>query len=128
MVALLDAGDRHHDACARLLAEYPGPLVVPVLCVAEVAYFARQHGGAEAELRFLGTLSAGRPAVNPLHPADFERIAQLVARYRNLPLGTTDASVVAAAERLGVTTIATLDRRDFTAVNPRHVEAFELLP
>ena len=33
-----------------------------------------------------------------------------------MPLGTTDASIVAIAERLGVTQIATLDHRHFGAV------------
>lgn len=56
------------------------------------------------------------------------RIAELVAHYHDLPLGTVDASVVVAAERLSVTTIATIDRRHFSVVRPRHVAAFELLP
>jgi hypothetical protein len=56
------------------------------------------------------------------------RIAELVARYQDLPLGTVDSSVVAASERLGISEIATLDRRHFTVVRPTHVEAFELLP
>lgn len=60
--------------------------------------------------------------------ADWLRIAELVARYRDLPLGTVDASVVTAAERLGITEIATLDRRHFTVVRPVHVGAFTLLP
>jgi uncharacterized protein len=36
--------------------------------------------------------------------------------------------VVALAERLGATTLATLDRRHFTVVRPAHVVAFALLP
>lgn len=52
----------------------------------------------------------------------------LVARYRDLPLGTVDASVIAAAERLGVAEIATVDRRHFSEVRPEHLPAFELLP
>ena len=32
------------------------------------------------------------------------------------------------AERLNVATIATLNRRDFTVVRPRHVQALTLLP
>lgn len=48
--------------------------------------------------------------------------------YDDLPLGTTDASVIALAERLGVREIATLDRRYFTAVRPHHIDAFTLLP
>lgn len=51
-----------------------------------------------------------------------------MATYRELPLGTVDASVVAAAERLDVTEVATLDRRDFGVVRPQHTEGFVLLP
>jgi hypothetical protein len=35
---------------------------------------------------------------------------------------------VAVAERLGLTEIATIDRRHFSVVRPRHVGAFTLLP
>jgi uncharacterized protein len=43
-------------------------------------------------------------------------------------LGGTDASVITLAERRGTTRIATLNRRHFTVVRPRHAEAFDLLP
>ena len=46
---------------------------------------------------------------------------------RDLPLGTADASVVAAAERLGVPEVATLDRRHFTVARPS-TGPFTLLP
>jgi predicted nucleic acid-binding protein len=52
----------------------------------------------------------------------------LVAEYRDLPLGTVDASVIATAERLDATEVATLDRRHFSVVRPRHEVAFQLLP
>jgi len=61
-------------------------------------------------------------------PTDWLRIAELVSIYRDLPLGTVDASVVAAGERLQISQVATLDRRHFTIVRPAHIEAFELLP
>lgn len=48
--------------------------------------------------------------------------------YQSLPLGTTDATVIAACERLGLTEVASLDRRHFTVVRPRHVKALTLLP
>ena len=67
-------------------------------------------------------------SLEPVEPSDILRIAELVARYHDLPLGTVDASVIAAAERLGASEVATLDRRDFTVVRPSHVEAFTLLP
>ena len=52
----------------------------------------------------------------------------LVAIYRDLPLGAVDAMVVATAERLSATTVATIDRRHFSIVRPSHVPHFELLP
>jgi predicted nucleic acid-binding protein len=60
-------------------------------------------------------------------PADWLRIAELVARYDDLPLGTVDASVVATAERLEVAEVATFDRRHFTVVQPIR-GSFQLLP
>jgi uncharacterized protein len=36
--------------------------------------------------------------------------------------------VIALAERLGAATIATLDKRHFGVVRPRHVESFTLVP
>jgi predicted nucleic acid-binding protein len=59
---------------------------------------------------------------------DYERMADLVERYADWPLGVTDASVIAIAERLGVTKVATLDRRHFGPIQPRHSEAFTVLP
>lgn len=111
-----------------MLREHPGRLVVPTLVVSEAAYLIASRVGTSAEARFLGDLAAGDFHVEPVHPADRERVAELVVRHRDLRLGTTDASVVAAAERLGVTTVATLDRRHFGAVRPRHVDVFTLVP
>ena len=101
---------------------------MPALVVSEVAHLLATRVGTGAELRFLADLAAGDFIVDAPMPADWERVTQLVARYRDMRLGTVDASVVAVAERLGITRIATLDRRHFSVVRPRHVEAFELLP
>jgi predicted nucleic acid-binding protein len=120
--------DRDHEACLTLLESHPGPLIVPQLIVTEVAYLLETRLGAEAEVRFLGDLAAGNLNTEPVQPVDWIRIAELVAVYRDLPLGTVDASIVASAERLGVVQLATLDRRHFTVVRPAHAEAFEILP
>jgi predicted nucleic acid-binding protein len=105
-----------------------GPLIVPQLVVTEVAYLAETRLGVEAEVRFLGDLAVGNLISEPVRAADWIRIAELVALYRDLPLGTVDASVVATAERLGTSEVATLDRRHFTIVRPAHVEAFNIVP
>ena len=94
----------------------------------EVAYLLEARLGVEAEVRFIGDLAAGNLIAEPVHAGDWIRIAELVAGYADLSLGTVDASLVAAAERLGVVQIATLDRKHFSVVRPSHVPAFEILP
>jgi predicted nucleic acid-binding protein len=102
--------------------------VVPQLVVTEVVYLLETRLGWTSEVRFLGDLASGNFVMEPVLPRDWIRIAELVAAYHDLPLGTVDASVVATAERLGVTVVATLDRRHFNVVRPKHVRAFEILP
>ena len=79
-------------------------------------------------MRFLGDLAAGDLVPEQVGPADWLRIAELVATYRDLPLGTVDASIIAACERLGALLIATLDRKHFSAFRPAHVAGFDLVP
>ncbi|HUU60865.1 MAG TPA: PIN domain-containing protein, partial [Acidimicrobiia bacterium] len=116
LYAYVDADDRHHAESLAFLREHPGPLVVPVLVVAEVTYLLGSRLGAEAEVRFLGDLAAGDFAVEPVEAGDWLPIAELVWRYRDLPLSAVDASIVVAGERLGISGIASFDRRHFGVV------------
>jgi predicted nucleic acid-binding protein len=128
LYAYIDGDDAYHAASLELLETHPGPLIVPTLVLTEVAYLVSTRLGWQPEVRLLGDVAAGNFTLEPVHSSDLVRMAELVARYHDLPLGTVDASVVAAAERLNVTDIATVDRRHFTVVRPAHADAFELLP
>jgi predicted nucleic acid-binding protein len=46
----------------------------------------------------------------------------------DLKIGYVDAALIAIAERLRETLIATTDRRHFSVVRPKHVAAFDLIP
>jgi uncharacterized protein len=88
-----------------------------------------REGGSAVEAAFLQSLHAGAPFVlEALLPEDLDRMAELVRKYADLPLGAADASVIAVAERLRVVDVATIDARHFRVVRPRHVQAFTLLP
>jgi len=128
LYAAYDADDAEHVRCRRLLEGYPGLVLVPILVVTEVAYLLGTKVGVESEVRFLGDLAAGELMPEQVEAGDWMRIAALVAAYGDLPLGSVDASIVAAAERLGAGTLATLDRRRFSVVRPTHVDAFDLVP
>jgi predicted nucleic acid-binding protein len=102
--------------------------MVPTLVVTEVTYLLATRLGWQPEVRFLGDLASGNFTLEPVHAADLLRMAELVARYHDLPLGSVDASVIAAAERRGVADIASLDHRHFGVVRPNHTKTFNLLP
>jgi uncharacterized protein len=103
-------------------------LLVPATVAAEVGYLLDREAGPRVESLFLRSLADGDFSAVDLTAEDYARMAELVLTYGDLPLGTTDASVIAIAERLKLTDVATLDRRHFTVVRPAHVNALTLLP
>ncbi|MGW1807205.1 type II toxin-antitoxin system VapC family toxin [Streptomyces sp. NPDC002078] len=131
LVALVSPRDAAHASCR---AWFDGlstrrDLVVPATVVAEACYLIERFGGAPAEGAFLDDLAAGAyGTVTGLMPEDLQRMGQLVRQYANLPLGGTDASVVAVAERAKTLRVATLDRRHFSVVRSLRGEAFTLYP
>ena len=100
--------------------------MIPTMVVAETTYLLGTRLGAVAEAAFLRAIA--EQEIEAPVPEDWARMAELVERHADLPLGGTDASIVALAERLGASVLITLDRRHFSAVQPRHRGAFELLP
>lgn len=131
LVSLVNRRESAHQRCRAWFDSTGEQLIVSPLVVAEAAYLIDKYLGPIAEERFLDDVGIGfrrtYEVVN-LEDGDLRRMAELVRTYGSLRLGSSDASVIAVAERLGVDRVATLDRRHFGAVRPRHVEAFTLLP
>jgi uncharacterized protein len=136
-VLIVDAGplyaaaarrDKHHERAVALLSSSDRPLLVPALVLTEVSYLLADRIGAHAELAFARALSDGELVVEPVLDSDWPRISELMTQYLDLPLGMVDASVIALAERRNLDVIATLDKRHFGVVRPRHVDAFTLVP
>ena len=96
--------------------------------MAETAFKLQKLGGVRAEAAFVRSLADEDFESVNLGAEDYARVLELIEEYDDLRLGTTDASVIALAERLDIHEVATLDRRHFTVVRPRHVEALTLLP
>jgi predicted nucleic acid-binding protein len=125
--AALVRSDRLHEPCARLLGTRDD-VVVPAPVVVEIDGLARSRGAEGATDALLRSVVDGSVHVEDMRLPDYARAQELMTRYASLLLGFVDAAIVAVAERLGGTTIATLDHRHFAVVRPRHCEAFTLLP
>lgn len=132
LVAAMDRSDKHHSRCARLLAELPGPILLPSTVLIEACWVVNSRVGPDAHALLLDAVATDlgddRYTLVELKTADVKRMAELARSYRSLRIDPTDASVISLAERFGAKQVATLDRRDFSVVRPRHVDALLLLP
>jgi predicted nucleic acid-binding protein len=140
LVAAANRKDFDHERCLRLFRDLPGPLLLPdtVLILLpdtvliEACWVIGDRIGPKSHAVFLEAVAAelerDRYQLIALTPPDLARMAELVTQYTDLRLDPTDASVMAIAERLNVKQVATLDRRDFSVVRPRHAEVFSIVP
>ncbi len=127
-IAAQDRQNRDHGACSALLLEYAGRLAATVPVIIETAWFIEDRHGPARESEFLRLVTSGVVQAIDLTLEDWARCVELIDTYTTLRLGAVDASVVAVAERLKLTDIATMNGRDFYAVRPKHCSAFKLLP
>lgn len=116
ILALIDAGDRHHDAIREQWARDPDGWVVPWAVVPEIDYLLRRHVGPETARLFMRDMRDGAFAVEYGEVSDMTRATELDEQYADLGIGLVDGVVAAVAERLRASAIATLDVRHFGAL------------
>jgi uncharacterized protein len=126
LYALADRRDAWHRKVRAHLESARQTLLAPVTILPEVAYLLRDRIGAEAERVFVASVAKGELAVEDIRRPDWVRAEALMETYDEL--GLVDATIVAVAERLKLTHLATTDRRHFSVVRPAHAPAFTLLP
>jgi len=128
LLAAADRSDPAHEPCRNLLELHPGPLLTTEPVLAETGWLLDRQLGPVAEAALYRSVAKGELVVEHLSSADWTRIAELTERYADQHLGGVDAGLIAVAERLGITTIATLDRRHFGVVRLSHVNVLTLIP
>jgi predicted nucleic acid-binding protein len=128
VLALLDAGDPDHGRCVRMVEQVGEDLVIPGPVLVELDYWILKLLGQDPWRIFVEDVEKGAYRLHHPDATDLVRIADLERRYASLDLGLVDAAVIVTCERLGEPKVATLDRRDFSVVRPRHVDHLTLLP
>lgn len=127
VVALVNRADRHHAAAVDWFRGFRGELLTTDAVVTETAYVLATwptHQQA-ALLWFERARAAGLLRVAAVE--DYAELAAILARYASLPCDYADASLIALAERSGVTAIATVDQRDFSVYRPKGRRRFRLV-
>lgn len=126
LLASINRADPDHAWSVEVMRSSRFDLVIPALCVAEVSHLVSRRLGARVEatlLRGLASFDVRAPSVD-----DWPRIAELVEQFSDLPLGGTDASILALAERMDAQAILTLDRRHFGVARPANGAEIVLPP
>jgi predicted nucleic acid-binding protein len=126
LFAATNAADPDHAACTEVLRRSDIRLVIPALILTEATYLVERRLGPAVEARFLASFAD--LDVRAPEPEDWKDIAALVHRFRDLPLGGADASLIVLANRLRTRLIVTLDQRHFRVVKNAAGQPFELLP
>jgi predicted nucleic acid-binding protein len=127
VLAVAVRSDAKHTACLNIYRSQ-SVIYLPQITLAEVAYLLTRTGGNEATAHFLDGLSRTKYRLVALEEDDLVRVAQLLKQYATARIDFVDTTVVAIAERLGITKILTVDQRDFRMVQPIHCPYFEILP
>jgi predicted nucleic acid-binding protein len=86
-------------------------LVVPSSVLPEVDYLITKRYGPHIAIAAVSAVTSGDFELEMVTSDDFPRILALMRQYADASIGFMDASVVAVAERLGIRSVLTLDRR-----------------
>ena len=126
VVAILVESDEHHEACVEQLHHIRGPLLTCWPVITEAAWLLRAYPQA---IRKLLSSFQGRPfELVPLGETDLPGIAAILAKYEGLGIQLADAALVHLANREGIESIFTLDRRDFGVLRLAHGKKLRLIP
>ena len=111
--AYYDRSDAWHVRARNLIESEQRGLILPSPVIPEADHLLGQRLGSRARQTFYEGIAEGYFLVADLPRGAYGRVAELNRRYDDLALGFVDAAIVALAEALGLTRIATTDRRHF---------------
>jgi hypothetical protein len=112
LAALVDGDDQHHHACVVALKKLREPLGTVWPAPTEAMYLLA--GQPRAQDAIWEMLARGAVRLLPLDSDDIPRMRELMRKYADRPMDLADAALLRVAERQGIRTIFTVDRKDFS--------------
>jgi predicted nucleic acid-binding protein len=132
LVALTNKNDPANTQCRAAVKTLKKPLITTWVCFTEAMHLAHRDGGWFLQSQLWQYPRQGILLFHLPTPGEDERMFQLMKQYhhpgrpdRSMDLG--DASLVAAAEVLGLTRIFTLDN-DFRIYRINGITPFDVVP
>lgn len=126
LVAVLRESDSWHATCVEQFKHLKPPLVTCWPVLSEAVWLLRHTPQAVQTL--LGLHKKGVYRIAPISEDAPEWLDAFFQRYHDLEPQLADAILMYLAERHQITTIFTIDRRDFSIYRLSNGQALELLP
>lgn len=128
LVALYDGSEVHHPKAYEFASNRSEMILVPDVVLPEVGFLLRRNLGYANSFNFFDFFDYSFVRLAHVFEEDLARVYEISRHYESAQLDIVDCCIMAIAERLNVTRIATFDRRDFSMFRPSHCEYLELLP
>lgn len=128
LLSAIDASQRHHAACAEVLAETPPPLLLSPFVLAELDDLLATQVDSAAQLALVDEVARGVYRLEPFGAQDVAVARDVMRRYANLAIGLADASLVVLARRHRTRDVLTLDERHFRTLRTLDGRRFRALP
>ncbi len=126
IIAFLDRDDKNHSAAVEIVRTKD--ILIPTTVLPEVDYLTTKYLGERVARAFLEDLTRGAYIHLPVDLDDLARATTIMERYKSLPLGLVDATLVVLGQRHNIRQILTLDRRHFGLLQTENIDYFEILP
>jgi len=126
LVAIASARDQHHQICVDQLRLLQPPLLTCWPVITEAAWLLRHHGSAVE--RLLGSFDVGLLKMLMLDDKALSWLASFLGRYRKMKAQIADGALIYLAEREGIDTVFTLDRRDFSVYRLGNGQNLRIVP
>ena len=111
LIALFDSSDKHHQKSVEFVKYNKFTLITTIASITETLHLLNFNRNAQID--FLEWINRGGVEICNIEHSDFLRIKELTEKYKDLPMDFADSCLVLLAEKLRITSIATIDR-DFS--------------
>ena len=126
LLAVLDRGDRWHQACVAALATLRLPMLTTTAVLTELFHLV---GDEQSEVAAAWRLvRSGALSLASVGDGDLPAIETLMARYRDRPMDFADATLVHVASREKLSTVFTVDNNDFETYRIDGRRHFRIVP
>ena len=109
LLALVDKKQPQHQPCREAVRKLSKSLTTTWSCFSEAMYLAYRQGGWVMQNQLGKLLLEGLLIIYEIRQEDYNRLFQLIEKYRDCPMDLADATLVLAAESLEINQILTLD-------------------